>query len=207
MKTDNSTIVGLSTRYNDIRVDKNGNIVANDIVLPCVDISDPTVYISTSKGYVAPKLRTFDCTTGISRLTYMKEGVKNMFKRISDYKVYEKTTVVWFNDGTKTSATCNEYDNFDVENGIIACVLKRMFNDEYKRDVKAIIKKKADEEKRQKQAQKELDEYKRKAEKLEKRNRENKLRMKARYEARLAAAIEEEKKKLKGKKVLNESNK
>lgn len=206
MKTDNSTIVGLSTRYNNLDVDKNGNIIDNDIVSPCLDISDSNVYISTSKDYVTTKLR-INHTSDMLRSTHMEKGVKNMFKRISDYKVYEKTTVVWFNDGTKTSATCNEYDNFDVENGIIACVLKRMFNDEYKRDVKAIIKKKADEEKRQKQAQKELDEYKRKAEKLEKRNRENKLRMKARYEARLAAAIEEEKKKLKGKKVLNESNK
>ena len=131
--------------------------------------------------------------------------VENMFYKIKDYRVYEKTTVVFFSDGTKETVVCCDKDNFDIEQGITMCVIKRMFGDKYKKSVKSIIKAKTLNEKNAKKLEEAHKEAQLREERKEKRNRENKLRMKARYEARLAAAIEEEKKKRKGKKILNES--
>lgn len=136
---------------------------------------------------------------------YVDKYVENMFDKIKDYKVYEKTTIVFFSDGTKETVVCCDEDTFDVEQGIIMCVIKRMFGDKYKKYVKSIIKAKTLNEESVKKLEAAHKEAQLREERKEKRNRENKLRMKARYEARLAAAIEEEKKKLKGKKILNES--
>lgn len=136
---------------------------------------------------------------------YIDNYIENMFDKIKDYKVYEKTTIVFFSDGTKETVVCCDEDTFDVEQGIIMCVIKRMFGDKYKKSVKSIIKAKTLNEKNVKKLEAAHKEAQLREERKEKRNRENKLRMKARYEARLAAAIEEEKKKLKGKKILNES--
>ena len=136
---------------------------------------------------------------------YIDKYVENMFDKIKDYKVYEKTTIVFFSDGTKETVVCCDEDTFDVEQGIIMCVIKRMFGDKYKKYVKSIIKAKTLNEENVKKLEAAHKEAQLREERKEKRNRENKLRMKARYEARLAAAIEEEKKKLKGKKILNES--
>ena len=136
---------------------------------------------------------------------YIDNYIENMFDKIKDYKVYEKTTIVFFSDGTKETVVCCDEDTFDVEQGIIMCVIKRMFGDKYKKSVKSIIKAKTLNEKNVKKLEAAHKEAQLREERKEKRNRENKLRMKARYEARLAVAIEEEKKKLKGKKILNES--
>ena len=136
---------------------------------------------------------------------YIDNYIENMFDKIKDYKVYEKTTIVFFSDGTKETVVCCDEDNFDIEQGIIMCVIKRMFGDKYRKYVKSIIKAKTLNEKNVKKLEAAHKEAQLREERKEKRNRENKLRMKARYEARLAAAIEEEKKKLKGKKILNES--
>lgn len=198
------TIVGISQRYNGdtITIDNNDSLKYVDTTIKSIKINaaEPRVYTTVGS-------ETIDYTSTTTCSTNTKKDFENMFKQISDYKVYNTTTVVWFKDGTKATATCYETDNFDVENGIIACVLKRMFGDSYKKDVKNVIKAKQEAKKRQENAKKELDAYKQKVAKIEKRNKENKLRMQARYEAKLALAIEEEKKKLKGKKVLNESNK
>ena len=136
---------------------------------------------------------------------YIDNYIENMFDKIKDYKVYEKTTIVFFSDGTKETVVCCDKDNFDIEQGITMCVIKRMFGDKYKKSVKSIIKAKTLNEKNVKKLEEAHKEAQLREERKEKRNRENKLRMKARYEARLAAAIEEETKKLKGKKILNES--
>lgn len=85
------------------------------------------------------------------------------------------------------------------------CVIKRMFGDKYKKYVKSIIKAKTLNEENVKELEAAHKETQLREERKEKRNRENKLRMKARYEARLAVAIEEEKKKLKEKKNLEEN--
>ena len=146
-----------------------------------------------------------DYTTMAYTKAYVDKYVENMFDKIKDYKVYEKTTVVFFSDGTKETVVCCDEDNFDIEQGITMCVIKRMFGDKYKKSVKSIIKAKTLNEKNVKKLEEAHKEAQLREERKEKRNRENKLRMKARYEARLAAAIEEEKKKLKGKKILNES--
>lgn len=130
---------------------------------------------------------------------YTDQRVENMFDKIKNYKVYGKTTVVYFTDGTKETVVCSDEDNFDVEQGITMCTLKRMLGDKYKRSVRSIVKAMAlNEENIRKLEEANKEAELRKARK-EKQNRENKLRMKARYEARLAAAIEEEKKKLKNK--------
>ena len=123
----------------------------------------------------------------------------NMFEHIKDYKVYNKTTVVYFTDGTKETVVCNDEDNFDIEQGITMCVIKRMFKDTYKKYVRAAIKTKKANEKKIQRLEAANKEAKIRQEKLDKKNRENKLRMKARYEARLTVAIEEEKKKLRNK--------
>ena len=136
---------------------------------------------------------------------YIDNYIENMFDKIKDYKVYGKTTIVFFSDGTKETVVCCDEDNFDIEQGITMCVIKRMFGDKYKKSVKSIIKAKTLNEENVKKLEAAHKEAQLREERKEKRNRENKLRMKARYEARLAAAIEEEKKKLKGKKILNES--
>lgn len=122
--------------------------------------------------------------------------ITNMFKHIKDYNVYGKTTVVFFDDGTKSTVTCHEDDNFDVEQGITMCVIRRMFNDDYKKDVRKTIKAQKTKEKNLQKREAANKEARLREERRKKRARENKLKMKARYEARLAAAIEEEKKKL-----------
>lgn len=128
---------------------------------------------------------------------YIDKYVENMFDKIKDYKVYNKTTVVYFTDGTKETVTCSDEDNFDVEQGITMCVIKRMLGDKYKKYVRSIVKAKTINEKNVKELEAAHKEAQLREERKEKRNRENKIRMKARYEARLAVAIEEEKKKLK----------
>ena len=177
--------------------DFNGNFVA----LPINDVSI-TANKHEGKLTISP---SYDCCEGSKNYISTKGYVENMFDKIKDYRVYEKTTVVFFSDGTKETVVCCDEDNFDIEQGIIMCVIKRMFGDKYKKYVKSIIKAKTLNEENVKKLEAAHKEAQLREERKEKRNRENKLRMKARYEARLAAAIEEEKKKLKGKKILNES--
>ena len=169
----------------------------NRVTAPWIGITNPTInFDSVAKS---------DYTTVNYTKAYIDKYVENMFDKIKDYKVYEKTTIVFFSDGTKETVVCCDEDTFDVEQGIIMCVIKRMFGDKYKKYVKSIIKAKTLNEENVKKLEAAHKEAQLREERKEKRNRENKLRMKARYEARLAAAIEEEKKKLKGKKILNES--
>lgn len=143
------------------------------------------------------------CLSGIASSIYSKKymdsKVENMFDKIKDYKVYGKTTVVYFTDGTKETVVCSDEDNFDLEHGIIMCVIKRMLGDKYKKSVKSIIKAKTLNEKNLQELEAANKENQLREARKEKRNRENKLRMKARYEAKLAVAIEEEKKKLKNR--------
>lgn len=197
MKIDNKTTIELSKRYNDVTVDKDGNVNINRVTAPWIGITNPTInFDSVAKS---------DYTTVNYTKAYINKYVENMFDKIKDYKVYEKTTIVFFSDGTKETVVCCDEDTFDVEQGIIMCVIKRMFGDKYKKYVKSIIKAKTLNEENVKKLEAAHKKAQLREERKEKRNRENKLRMKARYEARLAAAIEEEKKKLKGKKILNES--
>lgn len=180
--------------------DSNGNFVA----LPTNDVSIAADNPG-SKLTIGP---SYDCCAAVSK-NYIstKEYIENMFDKIKDYKVYEKTTIVFFSDGTKETVVCCDEDTFDVEQGIIMCVIKRMFGDKYKKYVKSIIKAKTLNEENVKKLEAAHKEAQLREERKEKRNREKKLRMKARYEARLAAAIEEEKKKLKeNRKITNTFN-
>lgn len=169
--------------------DFNGNFVA----LPTNDVSI-TADNHGGKITISP---SYNCCTVSKNYISTKEYIENMFDKIKDYKVYEKTTIVFFSDGTKETVVCCDKDTFDVEQGIIMCVIKRMFGDKYKKYVKSIIKAKTLNEENVKELEAAHKEAQLREERKEKRNRENKLRMKARYEARLAVAIEEEKKKLK----------
>lgn len=179
--------------------DFNGNFVA----LPINDVSI-TANKHEGKLTISP---SYDCCEGSKNYISTKGYIENMFDKIKDYKVYEKTTVVFFSDGTKETVVCCDKDTFDVEQGIIMCVIKRMFGDKYKKYVKSIIKAKTLNEENVKELEAAHKEAQLREERKEKRNRENKLRMKARYEARLAVAIEEEKKKLKEKKKFEENRK
>lgn len=171
--------------------DFNGNFVA----LPTNDVSIAANNYG-SKLTVSPSLDP--CAGTISKSYISTKGyIENMFDKIKDYKIYNKTTVVYFTDGTKETVTCSDEDNFDVEQGITMCVIKRMLGDKYKKYVRSIVKAKTINEKNVKELEAAHKEAQLREERKEKRNRENKLRMKARYEARLAVAIEEEKKKLK----------
>lgn len=179
--------------------DFNGNFVA----LPTNDVSI-TADNHGGKITISP---SYNCGTVSKNYISTKEYIENMFDKIKDYKVYEKTTIVFFSDGTKETVVCYDKDTFDVEQGIIMCVIKRMFGDKYKKYVKSIIKAKTLNEENVKELEAAHKEAQLREERKEKRNRENKLRMKARYEARLAVAIEEEKKKLKEKKKFEENRK
>lgn len=159
---------------------------------------DPGITLSNLGSNVTVSADTSCCATKpYMSKTYTDAHVENMFDKIKDYIVYDKTTVVFFTDGTKSTVVCNEEDNFDVEQGITMCVIKRMFGDTYKKDVRSVVKAKTLNEKNIKKLEATRKESQLREEKREKKNRENKLKMKARYEARLAVAIEEEKKKLK----------
>lgn len=127
---------------------------------------------------------------------YIDQRVENMFDKIKNYKVYGKTTVVYFTDGTKETVVCSDEDNFDVEQGITMCTLKRMLGDKYKRSVRSIVKAMTLNEENVRKLEEANKEAELRKARKEKQNRENKLRMRARYEARLSALIEEEKKKL-----------
>lgn len=127
---------------------------------------------------------------------YIDQRVENMFDKIKNYKVYGKTTVVYFTDGTKETVVCSDEDNFDVEQGITMCTLKRMLGDKYKRSVRSIVKAMTLNEENVRKLEEANKEAELRKARKEKQSRENKLRMRARYEARLSALIEEEKKKL-----------
>lgn len=189
-------------------LDSNGKFIAVDDSITVTNTPTTPLNIG-SRMTVEPSYDRCVTNTDYTTMAYIKayvdKYVENMFDKIKDYKVYEKTTIVLFSDGTKETVVCCDKDTFDVEQGIIMCVIKRMFGDKYKKSVKSIIKAKTLNEKNAKKLEEAHKEAQLREERKEKRNRENKLRMKARYEARLAAAIEEEKKKLKGKKILNES--
>ena len=189
-------------------LDSNGKFIAVDDSITVTNTPINPLNIG-SRMTVEPSYDSCVTNKDYTAMAYTKaygdKYVENMFDKIKDYKVYEKTTIVFFSDGTKETVVCCDGDTFDVEQGIIMCVIKRMFGDKYKKSVKSIIKAKTLNEKNAKKLEVAHKEAQLREERKEKRNRENKLRMKARYEARLAAAIEEEKNKLKGKKILNES--
>lgn len=171
--------------------DSNGNFVA----LPTNDVS---IKVDNHGGKLTVNPSLDHCADTISKSYISTKGyIENMFDKIKDYKIYNKTTVVYFTDGTKETVTCSDEDNFDVEQGITMCVIKRMLGDKYKKYVRSIVKAKTINEKNIKELEAAHKEAQLREERKEKRNSENKLRMKARYEARLAVAIEEEKKKLK----------
>lgn len=163
-------------------------------------LSSPTLTIDTAAKLFDPYTSTTVYTRprqdAVTTITTSNNELRNMFKQIYDYRVYDKTTVVWFTDGSKATATCSDNDSFDVETGITACVLKRMFDNSYKLDVRAAVNRKVKKEKEAQRKTKLEQERKAKQEKSKQRARENAIRMKARYEAKLALAIEQEKSKL-----------
>lgn len=170
-------------------IDSEGNFVALDSPITSSDLVskvtvDSVAFNNSFQDYCCSK-------------KYTDQRVENMFDKIKNYKVYGKTTVVYFTDGTKETVVCSDEDNFDVEQGITMCTLKRMLGDKYKRSVRSIVKAMTLNEENVRKLEEANKEAELRKARKEKQNRENKLRMKARYEARLSALIEEEKKKLK----------
>lgn len=164
-----------------------------------IDLYSTELVTASPSSVVSKVSSTTYQSTPTAKSVDSKPKFVDMFKHIKDYKIYGKTTIVYFTDGTKETVVCNDEDNFDVEQGITMCVLKRMFGDTYKKYVRAAVKTKKANEKTAQKLEVAHKEAQLRAARKEKLNRENKLRMKARYEARLAAAIEEEKKKLENK--------
>lgn len=176
-------------------IDSEGNFVALDSPITSSDFgSKVTVSNVATVSAFDNSSQDYCCSK-----KYTDQRVENMFDKIKNYKVYGKTTVVYFTDGTKEAVVCSDEDNFDVEQGITMCTLKRMLGDKYKRSVRSIVKAVTLNEENVRKLEEANKEAELRKARKEKQNRENKLRMKARYEARLAAAIEEEKKKLKNK--------
>lgn len=91
---------------------------------------------------------------------------------IKEYKVYDKTVVVWFEDGVKTSSTCLPDDKFDLEVGIEKCILKKIFGDNYYSQIQNVIKQqekeKAREEKNEKEKIQKIKDEQRRIEKIRK---------------------------------------
>lgn len=174
-------------------IDSEGNFVALDSPITSSDFgSKVTVGSVATVSAFDTSSQDYCCSK-----KYIDQRVENMFDKIKNYKVYGKTTVVYFTDGTKETVVCSDEDNFDVEQGITMCTLKRMLGDKYKRSVRSIVKAMTLNEENVRKLEEANKEAELKKARKEKQNRENKLRMRARYEARLSALIEEEKKKLK----------
>jgi len=105
-------------------------------------------------------------------IMFTAEGMRTV-PGITDVKSYDnKTTVVFFSDGTKEHANCSENDTYSLEYGISVCLLKKLLggNDTYKKIVNTAAK-----SYREKQAAEE-------AEKLRKKE-EHEARMQAEKEA------------------------
>lgn len=178
-------------------IDSEGNFVALDSPITSSDFGSKLTVSSVATVSAFDNSSQDYCCS--KKYTDQDQRVENMFNKIKNYKVYGKTTVVYFTDGTKETVVCSDEDNFDVEQGITMCTLKRMLGDKYKRSVRSIVKATTLNEENVRKLEEANKEAELRKARKEKQNRENKLRMKARYEARLAAAIEEEKKKLKNK--------
>lgn len=101
--------------------------------------------------------------------------------RVVNYKVYDdengnpKAMVVFFADGSKEKAVCEDGDTFNEEHGISVCVTKRMMSDEgygtkfYNAIIKDAIKvKKRNEQEKQKAEDEAIQIRKRKEAKAEK---------------------------------------
>ena len=178
-------------------IDSEGNFVALDSPMTSSDFgSKVTVGSVATVSAFDNSSQDYCCSKKYTDQRVENMRVENMFDKIKNYKVYGKTTVVYFTDGTKETVVCSDEDNFDVEQGITMCTLKRMLGDKYKRSVRSIVKAMTLNEENVRKLEEANKEAELKKARKEKQNRENKLRMRARYEARLSALIEEEKKKL-----------
>lgn len=102
----------MGNKYNKI-VNKNGKLYLNGELLIDV-ISDFTINENTI------------------------EGDKDMmnFPKVDKLKFYDRTTIIWWSDGTKTHVVAQENDSYDREKGIAMCFMKKAlgnkgnFNDE-----------------------------------------------------------------------------
>ena len=75
-------------------------------------------------------------------IMFTAEGMRTV-PAITDVKSYDnKTTVVFFSDGTKEHANCSDDDTYSLEYGISICLLKKLLggNDTYKKIVNTAAK-------------------------------------------------------------------
>jgi hypothetical protein len=75
-------------------------------------------------------------------IMFTAEGMRTV-PGITDVKSYDnKTTVVFFSDGTKEHANCSDDDTYSLEYGISICLLKKLLggNDTYKKIVNTAAK-------------------------------------------------------------------
>lgn len=112
---------------------------------------------------------------------------------ITDVKSYDnKTTVVFFSDGTKEHANCSENDTYSLEYGISVCLLKKLLggNETYKKIVNTAAK-----SYREKQAAEEAEKL-RKKEEHEARMKEEQESARRRKEAETRREAEETEKQI-----------
>lgn len=62
------------------------------------------------------------CISTMSGYYYDKKGL-----RPEKIIFHDRTTIVIWNDGSKTKATCSENDIFDEQIGLASCLLKKMY--------------------------------------------------------------------------------
>lgn len=124
------------------------------------------------------------------------EEVKASIPKIERYSVNGPSIVVFFADGSKQVATCDVSDAFEVETGIMICILKKLCGDNVVSQVQRVVE--AQEKKQAKEAKEKQLQKERKEAFLakQKRMREKKLERKIRKEAEFRLAVEQKVKEL-----------
>lgn len=67
-------------------------------------------------------------------------GIPTVANAIKSIVFNENTTIVFWTDGTKTVVKCSKGDKFSKETGVAMAILKRMFGNNYYRQIAKVIK-------------------------------------------------------------------
>lgn len=120
---------------------------------------------------------------------------------IRDFRAYDgKTVVVNFNDGTKTYAVCSDNDEFDLRQGIEVCLLKKAYGDNVHSMVDKLIRSFEADVK----YEEEIEKLEREERAREEKRRAKRHAKKVKRLAKMQLEIEQAKKELAEKKIINE---
>lgn len=98
------------------------------VTVPDTVLSEPTSYTFTSS-----RLNPFEFENALLHICE-EVGYTNMPSMEPDYLrkciktviYHEPATIVKWKDGTKTVVKCGEYDTYDKEKGLMACIIKKL---------------------------------------------------------------------------------